>query len=233
AAFLVLGCASTGEDDASEDATLKVGQGHGNHAAVCTENGDGNAHCHAHVIVDSSGQAQANLTPSGYGPNDLRSAYNVTGTGSSATTIAIVDAYGYSAAESDLATYRAQFGLPPCTTANGCFKKVDQRGGKLFARDNLGWDQEAALDLDMASAMCPSCHILLVLADSPTFGNLAAAVNTAAGMGAHVISNSYGGGEAGSQAYESSYDHPGIAITVSSGDSGYGVEFPASSPHVT
>src|SRR5437764_10891465 len=81
--------------------------------------------------------------------------------------------------------------------------------------------------------MCPGCKIVLVKASSATFGNLAAAVNTAASLpGVTVISNSYGGGESGSQSYESAYNHPGKAITVSTGDSGYGVQFPASSPHV-
>jgi len=164
----------------------------------------------------------------------LRSAYNVTGTGASSTLIAIVDAYGYPNAESDLAIYRSKFGLPPCTTANGCFKKVNQGGVQgNYPRTDTGWAQETALDLDMASAMCPSCSILLVEANTNSFLNLALAVNTAAGNGAHVISNSYGGGESGSSSYEAYYSYPGVAVTVSSGDNGYGVEFPASSPHVT
>ena len=82
----------------------------------------------------------------------------------------------------------------------------------------------------MASAMCPTCKILLVQSNSATLANLAAAVSTAARLGAVVISNSYGGGEAGSTAYASAYSQPGIAVTVSSGDSGYGVAFPASAP---
>jgi len=85
----------------------------------------------------------------------------------------------------------------------------------------------------MASAMCPGCKLVLVEATTPSFSNLATAVNTAAAMpGVTVISNSYGGGETGSNAYESAYNHPGKAITVSTGDAGYGVQFPASSPHV-
>ncbi len=85
----------------------------------------------------------------------------------------------------------------------------------------------------MASAICPNCKILLVEADTNSLANLAAAVNEAASLGAHVISNSYGGGESGTTATEASYDHPGIAVTASSGDGGFRVEFPASSPHVT
>jgi hypothetical protein len=210
------------------------------HRAVCPGPlSAGNARCHAHIVTDRGGNpiyklAAPNVTPSGYGPSALRSAYVVTGSGSSATTIAIVDAYGYNNAESDLAVYRKQFGLPACTTANGCFRKVNQNGVQgNYPRQNTGWAQETALDLDMVSAMCPSCKILLVEAASASFLNLATAENTAANLGAHAISNSYGGGESGSQSYESAYNHPGIAVTVSSGDSGYGVQFPASSPHVT
>ena len=213
------------------------------HAAVCprSSNGPGSARCHAHVVTDARGQImngksefQPLATPAGYGPADLRSAYNIpSGAGSASYTIAIVDAYGYPNAESDLARYRSQYQLPDCTTANGCFHKVDQRGGTAYPRMNTGWAQETALDLDMASAMCPNCHILLVEADSNSFTNLATAENEAANLGANAISNSYGGGESGSTSVENSYNHAGVAVTVSSGDSGYGVEFPASSPHVT
>jgi subtilase family serine protease len=203
------------------------------------------ARCHAHVITDSRGNALANLfrrnafgntTPAGYGPPDLRSAYNVTGTGSPGTVIAIVDAYGYPSAESDLGVYRKQYGLPACTSANGCFAKYNQGGQKTnYPATNSGWDQEQALDLDMASAMCPNCKIILVEATSATFANLAAAENEAAKLGAHVISNSYGGSESGSSSVEPAYNHPGVAVTVSTGDSGFaaGPQFPATSPHVT
>jgi len=208
------------------------------HKAVCARgNPMGTTRCFAHVVTDArgneiNGQANPNATPSGYGPSDLRSAYNITTNGT--TTIAIVDAYGYANAESDLAVYRAQFGLPACTTANGCFKKVNQSGQQgNYPRENTGWAQESALDLDMASAMCPGCKLVLVEATSNSFANLAAAVNTAASLpGVTVISNSYGGGETGSATYEPSYNHPGKTVTVSTGDRGYGVQFPASSPHV-
>jgi len=206
------------------------------HRAVCGFTVGHVARCHAHVVTDSAGRTLAYAQPpvSGYGPSSLRDAYKVTGSGNSSTIIAIVDAYGYNKAESDLGVYRSQFGLPACTTANGCFKKLNQNGQQgNYPAQNTGWAQESALDLDMASAMCPNCTIYLIEANSATYGNLATAENTAASVGAHAISNSYGGGESGSQTYEPSYNHPGIAITVSSGDNGYGVEFPASSPHVT
>jgi subtilase family serine protease len=212
------------------------------HVAVCPGPVPlGTARCFAHVVTDRSGrilpgQVRPNTTPSGYGPSDLYSAYKITTTGSSSTIIAIVDADGYTNAESDLGVYRSQFGLPPCTSANGCFAKFNQNGVKgSYPKQNTGWAQETALDLDMASAMCPNCRIYLVEANSATFGNLATAENTAAALGAHVISNSYGGGESGSQSYEPAYNHPGVAVIASSGDGGYagGVQFPASSPHVT
>jgi subtilase family serine protease len=214
------------------------------HMAVCGKFAlQGTARCFAHVVTDARGNIldgrrdslapHAGGLPSGYGPADLKSAYNLPTTGGSGVTVAIVDAYGYPNAESDLATYRSTYGLPPCTTANGCFKKVDQNGGTAYPRMDTGWAQETALDLDMVSATCPSCNILLVEGNSNSYVNLGTAVNTAARLGAHAISNSYGGGESGTSSYNSYYDHPGIAVTVSSGDNGYGVEFPASSPNVT
>jgi subtilase family serine protease len=202
------------------------------HARVCAAAAPGSASCHARVLIDAAGAPVPNATPAGLGPAQLRDAYKITSNGSAAVTIAIVDAFGYPNAESDLATYRSTFGLPACTTANGCFRKVDQRGGTSFPRLDVGWAQETALDLDMASAICPGCKILLVEGDTNSFANLAAAVNTAAGLGAHVVSNSYGGGESGSAGSEAAYNHAGVAITASSGDAGFGVEFPASSPHV-
>jgi subtilase family serine protease len=213
------------------------------HKRVCPgPAGPGRALCHAHVVTHRSGDIITNATPAGYGPPDLQDAYNVVhavdpNAVPTGPLIAIVDAYGYPHAESDLAVYRQQYGLPPCTTANGCFTKVNQNGGTKFPKADIGWDQEQALDLAMVSAICPECRILLVEASSNTFSNIVAAVNQAAAItwGAHAISNSYGAGESGTAPYEPAYNHPGIAITVSSGDSGYaaGTEFPASSPHVT
>jgi subtilase family serine protease len=204
------------------------------HAKVCPGAALGTARCHSLIRVDEALQPLATTTPSGYGPADLRAAYKLTSSGSSSQTIAIVDAYDDPNAESDLAVYRSQFGMPPCTTANGCFRKVDQTGGTNYPRGNTGWAEEISLDLDMASAICPNCKILLVEAKTNSFANLSASVDRAAVMGATVISNSYGGNEYSSEVSDQvHYNHPGIAITVSSGDAGYGVEFPAASQYVT
>jgi subtilase family serine protease len=132
-------------------------------------------------------------------------------------------------------TYRSTYGLPACTTANGCFKKVNQSGVQgSYPANNQGWGLEVSLDLDMVSAVCPKCHVLLVEATSNANANLYAAVDTAARLGATAISNSYGGSESSTDPSTNvHYNHPGIPITVSSGDSGYGVEYPAASPYVT
>lgn len=204
------------------------------HARVCPSSAPGEARCHSFVRVDGGGSPLATSGPTGYNPVDLLAAYKLSTTGGAGQTIAIVDAYDDGNAESDLAVYRNQFGLPPCTTANGCFRKVDQNGGTAYPRGDMGWAEEISLDLDMASAICPNCKILLVEAASNSFANLAAAVDRAALMGAAVISNSYGGGEYSNEVNdEAHFNHHGVAITVSSGDNGYGVQFPSASRYVT
>ncbi|MEU1517865.1 S53 family peptidase [Streptomyces sp. NPDC005811] len=181
----------------------------------------------------------AAATPTGYGPSDLQDAYGLTDAAAdngSGETIAIVDAYDDPNAEADLAKYRSYYGLSACTTANGCFKKVSQTGSttSLPSADS-GWAEEESLDLDMASAVCPNCSILLVEAKSATMANLGTAVNRAVTLGAKYVSNSYGGSESSSDtSYDSSYfNHAGVAITVSAGDEGYGAEYPAASKYVT
>jgi len=180
----------------------------------------------------------------GYGPADIASAYKLPAGAGAGHTVAIVDAYDNPNAEADLAFYRAFHGLPPCTTANGCFRKVNQRGleGPLPAQDP-GWGLEISLDLDAVSATCPSCRILLVEADSPSIFDLGPAVDTAVALGADAVSNSYGsrGEFSGEQLFERYYRHTGVAITVASGDYGYGngriligsVSYPGSSQFVT
>lgn len=200
---------------------------------VCPAASVGFARCHAILVTRVRPNGSS---PAGYNPADLQSAYNLpSSTAGSGQTVAIVDAYDDPNAESDLGVYRSQFGLPACTTANGCFKKVNQSGGTKYPRANGGWAQEISLDLDMVSAICPNCHILLVEASTNSLTNLGTAVNEAAKLGANAISNSYGGGESSNDtSYDSTYyNHPGIVVTASSGDSGYGVQYPAASQYVT
>ncbi|WP_220194165.1 S53 family peptidase [Ktedonospora formicarum] len=205
---------------------------------VCGQVSPGSARCLAIQVTttNASGITPFAATPGGLNPADLQNAYKLpSSSAGSGRTVAIVDAYDDPNAESDLAVYRSQFGLPPCTTANGCFKKVNQNGGTSYPAADAGWAGEIALDLDMVSAICPNCKIILVEATSASYANLGTAVNRAASLGAVAISNSYGGGESSAEtSYESTYyNHPGIAVTASSGDSGYGVSFPASSRYVT
>ena len=174
--------------------------------------------------------------PSGYGPADLQSAYKLpSATAGSGQTVAIVDAFDDPTAESDLAQYRSFYGLPPCTTANGCFRKVNQTGGTLpMPAPSPDWALEISLDLDMVSAICPNCHILLVEANTNLDTDLYTAEDTAARLGANEISNSWGGGEySGQTSDDAHFNHPGVAITASSGDNGYGVSYPAASRYLT
>ena len=190
----------------------------------------GYAHCNALVRTDAAAKAvQPNALPAGLGPADLTAAYKL-GAGGAGQTVAIVDAQDDPNAESDLATYRSTYGLPACTTANGCFRKVNQTGGTAYPAPDTGWAGEISLDVDMVSAVCPSCHILLVEATSPTTANLGAGVNEAVALGAKFVSNSYGGGDSTAS---SAYNHTGVAITASTGDGGFEVEYPASDSHVT
>ncbi|MFC4505626.1 MULTISPECIES: S53 family peptidase [Streptomyces] len=181
----------------------------------------------------------AAASPTGYGPSDLQDAYGLTDAAAdngSGETIAIVDAYDDPNAAADLAKYRSYYGLSACTVANGCFKKVSQTGSttSLPSADS-GWAEEESLDLDMASAVCPNCNILLVEATSASMANLGKSVNEAVALGAKYVSNSYGGSESSSDtSYDTSYfKHAGVAITVSAGDEGYGAEYPAASRYVT
>lgn len=221
---------------ASVAATVVKQSGNVYYKAVCgSEPAYHHARCAANIVTDKFGKVIESTQPpvSGFGPADLSDAYKITTKGKSSTIIAIVDAFGYDNAEQHLGVYRSNFGLSACTTDNGCFKKLNQRGKqKDYPAQNIGWAQESALDIDMASAMCPNCQVWLVEGDTNSYQNLSTAVNTAAKMGAHVISNSYLGGEGGTQTYEPSYDHKGVAITASSGDGGFGTGFPATSPHV-
>jgi hypothetical protein len=228
------------------------------HTATCPGPvGHGMMRCFAHIVTDRAGNplvnrfvpnrferlAKAAVVPAGYGPMSLISAYHPAvlgsypaGVGSPSTVVALVDAYGYPNAEADLAVYRSTFGLPPCTTANGCFGKYNQNGlPGAYPPVNLGWEQETALDLDMASAMCPHCKIILVEANGSSTDQLGAAENTAVALGANVISNSWGGDETGAGTANHYFQHPGVAITASTGDEGFaiGPQFPATSPNVT
>jgi subtilase family serine protease len=204
---------------------------------VRTDIGGGNPRGY-HGRYTMAGQRQGqNLvigSPSGYGPPDLQSMYALTALSKSngkGMTVGLVEGGDDPSLASDLAVYRSQYGLPACTIANGCLKIVSAGPGGTSAPD-AEWSIETSLDVDMVSAICPNCHILVVetasVGGSALTTYLDAGENLAAADGADVISNSFGGSESG--ASDAAYNHPGIVITASSGDSGYsgGVEEPAS-----
>ena len=210
----------------------------------------GTFRCMSALRVDLPVVPHATASHDGMGPADLRAAYRLASaavTNGTGQTVALVDAYDDPTIESDLATYRAYYGLPPCTTANGCFKKVNQDGeqGNYPIVANPSWEPEIALDTEMVSAICPNCHILLVEANSADetvatsnpvqHSDLGAAVDTAVNLGATEVSNSYGiaGPEPDQTFFDHYYDHPGVAITASAGDQDYGTIWPAASPFVT
>ncbi len=198
----------------------------------------GHATCYATGLATASGKVIVSASPNvepfaaGFTPTDVQKAYKLTGLSSSGRTVAIVDAYGYPNLASDLATYRSNYGLPACTVANGCLKIMDQNGGTNYPPYNSGWAVEQALDVDAVSAACPDCKILVVQATTNSFANLEAAVNRAALQGGvAAISNSYGCGC--NLPNNSAYKHPGIAVTASTGDSGFdGGSFPSTDTHV-
>jgi hypothetical protein len=179
----------------------------------------------------------------GLRPQDVHSAYQLPATVSPSQTIAVVDAYDDPTAESDLRVYDEEFGLPECTTAGGCFSKLNQQGqASPLPITEGGWALEISLDIEVAHATCQNCRILLVEASTSSYLDLEAAENSAVAAGATEISNSWSGGEPGRDS--AAFNHPGVVITAAAGDDGYlnwdaptaeergFVGYPASSPHV-
>jgi subtilase family serine protease len=201
--------------------------------AGCTTASRHDVRCFAEyrAVRYPAGMHAAPATPPGLSPANIASAYALSGDGGAGHTVAIVDAYDDPNAEADLASYRATYGLSPCTTANGCFRKLNQRGeAGPYPDPDPQWAVETSLDLDAVSAACPQCSIALVEADSGDLDSLGSAEDTAAALGAIAISNSYGATEfTGMDSHAAHYLHPGTSIVASSGDSGFG---PASFPAV-
>jgi len=210
----------------------------GNFIPACPDFVSGQLHCLALGLRNTALAPRSEITRhgsvSGYGPTQLQAAYNITAAAKSnpGGLVAVVEYSGDPNLESDLATYRSEFGLPPCTTANKCLQIVNQNGHKKpLPPVNNGWLAEQSLDVDMVSANCPNCHILVVEAHR----NLYDAELTAATFHPMAISNSWGGGEYPHEVKNGNtyFSQPGIAITASAGDGGYGVIFPSASNTVS
>ncbi len=194
------------------------------------------AHTNHIIAVRSEKGAQPQSSPSGETPQSIRPVYNIPSTGGS-DVIAIVDAYDYPTAENDLGIFSNQFGLPACTTSNGCFQKVYATGTK--PRANCGWAQEMALDIEWAHAMAPSARIILVEAKSNSFTDLFKAIDVASGLvspngtGFGEVSMSWGGSEFSSESsYDSHFTKPGVVYFAASGDTGGQTIYPSASPNV-
>jgi len=173
-----------------------------------------------------------------YTPTNLRKAYKLVSASAhrgKGKTIAIVDAFNDPRAAADLKVYRSHFHLPKCTKANHCLRIVNQKGkARPLPANRADWGMEISLDLDMVSAICPKCHILLVEAKNNSTNNLGLAVNRAVKMGAKYVSNSWGGPEStGQNSFSHFFNHPGRVINFASGDAGFGPTFPADLQYVT
>jgi hypothetical protein len=212
---------------------LAAGTGHACPASATP----GVAGCSALVSTTPSaaprlGVQAAAAAPAGYSPANLQAAYGLqSNTEGMRQTVAVVVPFDDPTAAADLSIYRAQYGLTPCTTANGCFTKVDLASSPT---NNAGWTAEAQIDMDVVSAVCPNCHILLAEATASDMPDLGAAVQAAVADGAHVVdftpTTPEFSGETSDDAY---FDQPGVAVVTAAGDSGYGVSYPAASPYVT
>ena len=178
--------------------------------------------------------------PVGLTPKEIKQAYRLPVGRLSDQTVAVSIAFNTPHLAEYLAKYRQTFGLPPCTTASGCFRVVNQYGNRSpkklpVSGVGSGWDIEVTLDVSMISVACPHCKILVVEANNDSARNLARTDDTAATLGAEVISNSYGIRENGNSIESAkSYDHPGHTIVVAAGDLGFtAAEFPADLTTVT
>jgi subtilase family serine protease len=215
-------------------ATGGAANANANYHAVCPAAVFGTARCHANVVTDARGNPAATTSPTGLSPATVKTAYSfpTSSTAGAGKTIAIVDAYDDPTAESDLGVFSSQFGLPACTTANLCFKKVNQTGGSALPRKDSGWALEISLDVQWAHAIAPGAHILLVEASSNSFANLLAAEDYAKAH-AQYVSNSWGASEfSGENSYDSHFSQSGVSFFVSSGDAGLPAEYPSASPNV-
>lgn len=176
--------------------------------------------------------------PIGLTPKEIEAAYRLPVNRNSHQTVAVSIAFDTPKLAKYLAHYRSFFGLPPCTVASGCFRKLNQRGKASPLPPSgvdTGWDLEATLDVSMISVACPHCKIIVVEAHDPSFANLARSEDAAARLGAEVISNSYGARENGlALQFSKAYHHPRHTIVVSAGDFGYtAANFPADLTTVT
>jgi hypothetical protein len=209
---------------------------------ACPAAPSGQMRCYAlfrpQYAVNRALAAGHNTHPVGWGPKTLERAYRLPVSRNSRQTVAVSIAFRTPHLARYLKIYREHFGLPRCGTASGCLRIVNEHGqASPPAPSGLGtgWDVEVTLDVSMISAACPHCRILVVDANSTSDWDLAQTDDTAARMGAAVISNSYGQRENGlAMKFRGNYVHHSHMTVVSSGDLGYdAANFPANLAGVT
>jgi|SRR5579862_7071286 len=168
----------------------------------------------------------------GCNPNTFKT---IPGGGSKA--IAIVDAYDYPTAMTDLNKFSTQFGLPTVTTTT--FKVLFAGGtGGCAGTDpgnDPGWETEQALDIQWAHAMAPHAKIFLVEAASANLSDLLVAEDcaskTVAAAGGGEVSNSWGGSEFSTETiYDSHLVKSTVVFLASTGDAP-GTAWPSVSPN--
>lgn len=176
--------------------------------------------------------SHATSTPGGLSPAMIKKAYNFPAAYQGAgQVIAIIDFGDNLNIESDLNVFSAQFGLPACTSANGCFTKVFPGGTQPPA--DPGWVAEIALDVEWAHAIAPQAKILLVEAADEGYGLYFAIQYAYQHTPATVISISWGMGENSAEGeLDQFFAESTIPIVACTGDSGNGIWYPSASPYV-
>jgi IPT/TIG domain/Divergent InlB B-repeat domain len=235
-----------------------IGSGNYSTETVCGAPPEGFVSCFADGLVPESPAARSRLYPIGmdlaepptrgrpsegvYGlrPEDLHRVYELPHNAPDDQTIGIIEAYDDPTIENDLRVYDEEFGLPSCTQANGCFRKLNQYGDTFpLPATDAGWSADTSLDVETAHAVCQNCDIVLVEAESNSYWALETAMEAAVAAGANEVSTSWGDMDD----YESPrFDQPGVVITAGAGDWGYdnwedgdygtGANYPGSSPYV-
>ena len=219
--------------------TMVAPDGTTKHFRGCASTAVDQGRCTLLIPSDDTGRVLGGATtPSGWGATDLQSAYSIPTAGGAGTTVGIVDPYDNPNVEADLGTYRSQYGLSACTTANGCFKKINQSGqtSPLPAAAGTSGNIATEIDLDVqiVSAACPNCKIVLVEANSFAWSDMMAAEQAAVNAGATLVSNSWQFGEwSGETGNESNFSKPGVSFFASAGDTGDVTGYPATSANVT
>jgi subtilase family serine protease len=189
----------------------------------------------ANCLAQAAGPGSS--SPIGLSPAQIKAAYAwpTKLNAGAGKTIAIVDARDNPSVEADLAVFDKQYGLPECTSANGCFTKVDSTGGTNYPPYSKGWEFEIEIDVQWAHAIAPGAKILLVEAKTANLADMLAAEDYAR-QHAQYVSNSWIIGSTQELKNEADLDshfvQTGVSFFAGSGDVGLVTYYPSASPNV-